>query len=384
VKSWLKWIALGAVVAGVVGGSIVFVLRRDNETPEVVDAPEQEIDNRLILNNVTLEETNDAGEVLWTVRATRAIYSPDRQTAEIENPEGELFQDGEPIYQVTGNRGVIQRDGQRLILRGDIAATDLRNGAVLEGGELVWVPEDDTMTIRQGLTGTHPDLAVEAEQARLFGREQRIELTGNVVMEGQDPRVKLSGEQLEWQVEQQLVSSDRPVEIQRLQGQGNRVTDQASSDRAEYRIADQELVMNGTVRMAMRDPVISLATEFLRWDIANQRLSTNQPMTANLRNGQVVLRGDRGEMDLAQEQFDIRGNVQATTRRNRARLRGDRLIWDNATQEVEAIGNVFYTQADPQMSSRAPRLVGTLEDQVFVMSGGQGGRVVTEFTPDNP
>ncbi|TVQ19029.1 MAG: LPS export ABC transporter periplasmic protein LptC [Leptolyngbya sp. DLM2.Bin15] len=379
VKPWLKWTALSAVVALVVAGG-VFIYRRSDTPPEISDAPQQEIDDRFILNNVTLDQANENGETVWSMRATRAIYSPDQQTAEVENPEGELFQDGEAIYRVEGDRGVVQRDGRRITLRGNITATDLRTGAEMTGGELVWVPADDTMTIRNGLTGTHPDLTVEADQGQLFGRDQRVELTGNVTIEGREPRMKLTGESLEWQMEEQIVSSDRPVDVQRLQGQGERtrVTDQASSNEAEYRLAEQRLSMNGNVRMAMREPVMSLATESLVWEIENQLVTMNRPLNANLRNGQVLLQGDRGSMDLAQEIFDLRGSARATTRRNQSRLRGDRIVWDNGTQEVEAIGNVFYTQADPEMSSRAPRLVGTLEDQVFVMSGG---RVVTEFIP---
>lgn len=378
-KPWLKWTALSAVVALVVAGGVL-IYRRGDAPPETSDAPQQEIDDRFILNNVTLDQADENGETVWSIRATRAIYSPDQQTAEVENPEGELFQDGEAIYRVGGDRGVVQRDGRRITLRGDITATDLRTGAEMTGGELVWVPEDETMTIRNGLTGTHPDLTVSAEQGQLFSRDQRVDLTGNVIIEGRDPQMKLTGERLEWQMEEQIVSSDRPVEIQRLQGQGERtrVTDQASSNRAEYRLAEQRLAMNGDVRMAMREPVMNLATESLIWEIENQQVTMNQPLNANLRNGQVLLQGDRGNMDLAQEIFDLRGSAQATTRRNQSRLRGDRIIWDNSTQEVEAIGNVLYTQADPEMSSRAPRLVGTLEDQIFVMSGG---RVVTEFIP---
>lgn len=378
-KPWLKWTALSAVVALAVAGGVL-IYRRGNDPPAISDAPQQEIDDRFILNNVTLDQADENGETVWSIRATRAIYSPDQQTAEVENPEGELFQDGEAIYRVGGDRGVVQRDGRRITLRGDITATDLRTGAEMTGGELVWVPADETMTIRNGLTGTHPDLTVAAEQGQLFSRDQRVDLTGNVIIEGRDPRVKLTGESLEWQMEEQIVSSNRPVEIQRLQGQGERtrVTDQASSNRAEYRLAEQRLSMNGDVRMAMREPVMNLATESLIWEIENQQVTMNQPLNANLRNGQVLLQGDRGNMDLAREVFDLRGSAQATTRRNQSRLRGDRIVWDNATQEVEAIGNVLYTQADPEMSSRAPRLVGTLEDQIFVMSGG---RVVTEFIP---
>jgi LPS export ABC transporter protein LptC len=354
--------------------------RRGNTPEETSDAPQQEIDDRFTLDNVTLEQSNEQGQIVWRVEATRATYSQDQQTAEIENPDGELYQDGEAVYQVSGDSGVVRQDGERIILSGNINATDLRSGAVLQGGELVWVPEEETLTIRKGLTGTHPDITIEARQAQLFSQDQRVELQGNVVAEVRDPRVRLSGDRLNWLTEEQRITSNRRVNVERLRGQGDQtqVTDQLAGDQLNYRLDTQTLTMRNNVEMVVRNPVMDLVTDTLVWKINDQLLTINSPLEANLRNGQVNLTGNQGEMDLEQEIFRLRGNVQATTRRNQSQLRGDRLIWDNTTQEVEAIGNVFYTQADPAMTTTAPRLTGTLNNQVFVMSGG---RVVTEFIP---
>jgi LPS export ABC transporter protein LptC len=368
-------VALAALLAV---GSVFW--RRDNTPEETSDAPQQEIDDRFTLSNVTLEQSNDQGQIIWRVEATRAIYSQDQQTAEIENPNGELYQDGEAIYRVSGDSGVVRQDGERILLSGNISATDLRSGAVLQGGELVWVPEEETLTIRKGLTGTHPDITIEARQAQVFSQDQRIELRGNVVAEVRDPRVRLSGDRLNWLTEEQRITSNRRVNVERLRGQGDetQVTDQLAGDQTNYRLDTQTLTMRNNVEMAVRNPVMDLVTDTLIWNLSDQLLTINSPLQANLRNGQVNLVGDRGEMDLETEIINLRGNVQATTRRNQSELRGDRLIWDNTTQEVEVIGNVFYRQTDPAMTTTAPRLTGTLNNQVFVMSGG---RVVTEFIP---
>ncbi len=374
----LKWIMVVALAALLAVGSVFW--RRDNTPEETSDAPQQEIDDRFTLSNVTLEQSNDQGQIIWRVEATRAIYSQDQQTAEIENPNGELYQDGEAIYRVSGDSGVVRQDGERILLSGNISATDLRSGAVLQGGELVWVPEEETLTIRKGLTGTHPDITIEARQAQVFSQDQRIELRGNVVAEVRDPRVRLSGDRLNWLTEEQRITSNRRVNVERLRGQGDetQVTDQLAGDQTNYRLDTQTLTMRNNVEMAVRNPVMDLVTDTLIWNLSDQLLTINSPLQANLRNGQVNLVGDRGEMDLETEIINLRGNVQATTRRNQSELRGDRLIWDNTTQEVEVIGNVFYRQTDPAMTTTAPRLTGTLNNQVFVMSGG---RVVTEFIP---
>ncbi|MEO1354137.1 MAG: LPS export ABC transporter periplasmic protein LptC, partial [Cyanobacteria bacterium J06635_15] len=55
--------------------------------------------------DVTLEQPGEDGELRWKVHADEVIYSPDQQTAEIVNPDGELFQDGKVIYRVRADRG---------------------------------------------------------------------------------------------------------------------------------------------------------------------------------------------------------------------------------------------------------------------------------------
>lgn len=356
--------------------------RRGDRAQDNSDAPQQEIDDRFVLDNVNFEQANDEGETVWTVSASRATYSPDRQTAEIDNPQGELYQDGEPIFRVGGDRGVIRQDGERIILSGNISATDLRNGAVLEGGELIWVPEDDILTIREDLKLTHPDMNFEAGRAQFFGRDQRVELEQTVRAEAIDPQILMTGERLVWDIEEQQVVSDGAIEIQRFWGEGEEreITDQATAQRAEFKIDEQLLTLEDTVRIAVRSPVVTLATDALVWDIGNQIMTANSPLEANLRDGEVNLRGNRGRMDLGRQLFDLTGNVRATTSRNQSELEGDRLIWNNANQRIEVLGNVFYSQTNPTMYSQAPRLTGTLRNQVFVMDGG---RVVTEFIPEN-
>jgi len=61
------------------------------------------------------------------VKAEEAIYSKDKKLAQVRKPTGELFQDGKPVYQITAQQGTIQ-DGKQLFLKGQIVATDLRNG----------------------------------------------------------------------------------------------------------------------------------------------------------------------------------------------------------------------------------------------------------------
>lgn len=48
----------------------------------------------LTLRNVTLEQPDENGVLLWRVNGEEVTYSSDRQVALITRPDGELFQDG--------------------------------------------------------------------------------------------------------------------------------------------------------------------------------------------------------------------------------------------------------------------------------------------------
>jgi lipopolysaccharide export system protein LptA len=93
---------------------------------------------------------------------------------------GDLFQDGKVVLQVSADSGEIEEDGQKVFLKGQITATDTRNGAVLRGDELEWRPKEDLLVVRNNLKGNHPQLQATAKEGRYFTRKQQVELLGQV------------------------------------------------------------------------------------------------------------------------------------------------------------------------------------------------------------
>ncbi|NJL82802.1 MAG: LPS export ABC transporter periplasmic protein LptC [Chloroflexaceae bacterium] len=74
-------------------------------TQPAVEAPEQNNERRLILENASLEQADSEGQVLWKIKTKRAIYSRDRRKAELEDLSGDLYQDGELVLKITADRG---------------------------------------------------------------------------------------------------------------------------------------------------------------------------------------------------------------------------------------------------------------------------------------
>lgn len=333
--------------------------------------------NNFTFNNVTLEQADEQGQTLWKVEAEQATYSEDQRIAEVTNPRGELFQDGEPIFRVKAQTGEVRQDGERIFLKGNIEATDLRSGAILRGNELEWRPKDSLLKVSGDLRGTHPKLVATAEQAQVSTREQQMELSGDVVATTREPNLRMRTDRLVWQMENEKILSDRPVQVQRLEN--NRPTDEATGETAEVNLATQTATLLQNAQLNLNRPPVQLTSDSITWDLANQIVTANQPLDAVHRQQRITMTAGRGRMDLNQQIFYLSQNVRAVGRRNDSVLTANNLTWNIDSEEVVAEGNVAYQQAEPPLSLSGPRAVGKLEEETIVVSGG---RVVTEIIPE--
>ncbi|MGF1538617.1 MAG: LPS export ABC transporter periplasmic protein LptC [Elainellaceae cyanobacterium] len=347
-----------------------------SEAP-VLDASDEDPDEGLTFRNITLEQADEAGDVQWRVVADRAVYSQDRQDAEIENLTGEFFRDGEPVYDVSANEGDVLQNGEQLVLRDQVVIKDLESGAVLTGDELTWNPEENLITISGQVEGTHPDLTLSAGSADAYIDEQRIVVKGGVKIANTDGTVRLSGDRLVWRIEDEQLTTDRPIRIQ--QRQGNQVTHRANADRASFDIGAEVATLQKNAVVTIQDPPVRLTGDALRWSIAEQTLVASQPFTLVQQAEQTTIRANRGQGNLESQVFNMQGNVSVVAQRTGGRLTADRLTWTVPTQNVVAEENVAYRQPDPPLDLKGDRAVGRLENQTLVVTGDQ---VVTEIVPN--
>lgn len=336
----------------------------------------QQIDTNLTFNNITIEQPDEKGQTLWKVKAKQAIYTPDKAIAKVKSPYGQLYQDGKPIYKVQADEGEVRKDGDRIFLKGDVVATDIRSGAVLRGEEMEWRPKRDTLVIRKNLRGTHPQLKMSADQATVFNRQRRVELLGHVVAIATDPALQMQGEKLVWRMEKKTITSALPIQIQRLKGK--QVTDNATSEKADINLATKIVNLKQNARLILSDPPMRVTGDSLIWSLGDQILTADQPVTVFQQEQQITLTADKGRMELTPKTAYLTGNVHANGQHNQSRLTSNTLTWNIATQNIVAEGNVVYDQTNPTVNLKGPRAVGKLQNQTIVVSGG---RVVTEFIP---
>lgn len=336
----------------------------------------ENFDTDLTFNSVTLEDFDKNGDRWWKVKAEQATYSRDQKVARVKKPKGELYQDGKVVLKVTGDGGEVLKDGERIFLRGNIVATDVRDGLVMKGNELEWQPKKDVVFIRNDVTGTRQKVNASAQKGKYLTRQRRLELDGKVAVNSQDPDVKFNTERLVWLVDKQKVIGERPLQVERSENKA--VTDRAFANQGEMDLKTRIVTLKQAAKLNIVDPAVEVTGDLINWQVRERMVLSPQPVTINNVKDNVTLTGDQGDLNLKTKLLTLTGNVRGAGGPRQSRLTSDRLLWNLDTQQFQAEGNVTYEQAKPPLNLAGPKANGTLKEQQVVVSGG---RVVTEFVP---
>jgi LPS export ABC transporter protein LptC len=338
----------------------------------------QNSNSKLTLSDVTMEQANEKGEKLWTVKSQQAIYSKDQKTVNVTKPKGKLFQDGKEVYQIESETGEVHQDGNQVILRGKIVATDPVNGIVLRGNELEWRPKEDLLIVRNHLTGDHKQVIASAKEARVFSRAKRMELFGQVVANVKDPVLQLRTEHLIWFLDQQKMISDLPVQIDRYKDKV--ITDRAFADEGDVNLKLKIANLTKNARLMPTEPPLQISSSMMSWNFPAELVVSPGPVTVIQLKEKVTMTGNQGRGDLAKDIFYLTGNVVGIGDKRNSQLNTDNLIWYFKTQTFDAVGNVVYRQIDPEFTSTGPKAAGQLKDETVMVKGdANGGQVVTEI-----
>jgi LPS export ABC transporter protein LptC len=340
----------------------------------------KESDSNLTLNDVTLDQVDSTGRPLWKIKAKQAVYSNDKKNAKIQNPLGDLFQDGKIVYQVSGQTGEIKEDGKQIFLKGEIVATDIQNGVVLRGNELEWRPDEDILIVRNQLTATHKQAQGSAQEARAFSRAKKIEFIGQVAVKAIDPPLLMKTEKLFWEVEEQKMYSDRFMQIDRYTAQ--KITERATGDRGEVNLKTKIAKLGTNGQVTFSEPPMKIGSNALVWNLDTKIVTSDQPVTINQIEQQIILIASKGRVELTPQIAYLAGGVQGTGQKPPSNLRTDQMTWYLESQKFEAIGNVFYQQTDPPLTLNGPKAFGQLKEQTIVITGnGNDSQVITHIVP---
>jgi LPS export ABC transporter protein LptC len=349
--------------------------------PDTGEASNPNRDSKLTFFGVALEQFDEVGRPIWKVKAKKAKYTKEKEIGEAENPDGELYQDGKIVYTIKAEKADIKQDGKQLFLKGKIIAIDPRNGVILQGNELEWRPKEDLLIVRNQLNGSHKQLKATAQEAKVKTREQRIEFSGKVLASSVDPQLQMRTEHLIWQVKEEKLISDRPIQIDRYKN--NQITDRGQGNAATINLKTKIATIEPKAQLDLLEPLMQITSNSMTWNINQEIVTTNAPVRVVHKTENVTVTGNRGEMKILQKIVYLTGNVNAVGQRTQS-LKSNKLTWYLDQKLLEAQGNVVYRQVDPQLNFTGETAVGNLQTENIVVKGGSSkGRVLTEIIPQD-
>jgi LPS export ABC transporter protein LptC len=375
VRPWILFLTLSLVIGlAACGGQN----RTSNQSPAENKSP-QDADSKLTFFDVTLEQADEVGRPIWKVIAKQAKYTKEKEIGQVENPYGELYQDGKIVYQVQAEKADIEQNGKQLFLKGKIVATDPSNGIVLRGNELEWRPQEDLLIVRNQINGTHKQLQAVAKEARVKTRTQRIDFSGGVVANSQEPPLQMRTEHLIWQIKDEKLIADRPVQIDRYKN--NQITDRGKGDAAEVNLKTKIATVTKNAQIELLEPPMQIASNSMTWNLNTEIVTTNAPVRVFHRAENVTVTANRGEFKIPQKTVYLTGNVNGVGQKRQS-LKSNTATWYLDNKLMEAQGNVVYKQTDPPMTFTGEKAVGNIQTENIVVSGGNSqNRVVTEIIP---
>lgn len=339
-------------------------------------------ETNLSLNNATLEQSNAQGQLLWKMQVDIAKYSPDRRKANLTAVKGNIFQDGEIVLQIKADRGEIYRDGAEIFLKDNIIAVDPRNKAVIRSQEVEWRPQDSQLIVRRNLQGSHPQLEASANEGKYNTREQKLELTGDIVGTSAQKSLRLKTEHLIWEIPKQRVIGDQLLNLTKFQDKV--ITDRLVAKQATVQLDKEHVLVKDNIEFKSIDPPVQVATNEFIWHYQTRQVYANQPVKLIQYQEKVTVTGNQAHVDLAKNIAYLKGGVTGLSDTNEAKLYADNATWNIASQTIEALGNVIYEQTqNPKFNLTGEKAVGTLVDNnIVVTNSNQQERVVTEIFPE--
>ena len=324
------------------------------------------LDTQLTLNDAVLEQSNNEG-LVWKIKAKHTTYSDDRATAYLEDITANLLQNEEIILKVKGKQGEVREQGQLIVLQEAVVASDARNETILRGNTAQWRPSEGVLTIQDNLQVNHPNLIVTADKAQYFTDTESVELTGRVVANTEEPALILKSDRLLWQIPQQKVIANNPLNVVRYQQAT--ITDRLVADRAQVDLERQTIALNSNVALNSVQPELQIATDSAIWNYQLRTINSDRPIRVVDRQQQLTITGNQGQIDFETEIVTMTNGVEGVNNREPATLYSQQAIWNISQKEVTATGNVTYNKAQPKIDLTGDKAIIDLEaDRAIVTS----------------
>ena len=127
-----------------------------------------------VFQALNLRQQNSKGQLQWKVTSPEARYDLSRRIALTRSLQGEIYNQGQPLYRLQASHGTVLNDGEVLQLEGDVTVQRLGGDAVtIQADRMRWYPRQQRLELDRGAQAHTQDLTLMAQRATLlFGQHQ--------------------------------------------------------------------------------------------------------------------------------------------------------------------------------------------------------------------
>jgi LPS export ABC transporter protein LptC len=346
--------------------------------PTKVTVPKNQ-ENKLTINNFSVEQSDPSGKLWWRLKAKQAVYTVDRKVAKAIDLVGELYQDNQVVLKLSAKAVDVEQDGQKIFLRGDVTAKETRNNLVVLSQELEWRPTEDLLTISKNVRANHPKVQAQGGRGKYVSRKQRLEMFDRIVAWAPEQNIRLQTDYLQWQVDAQKITGNKPVQVEHYRDR--QLLEQVNANQLSYSLDQQTVQLQDNVQFKSVNPPITFTAGSARWQVQQQLITAADSLQIIHKQEQATFTANNGAIDLSKNVATLTGNAQGLATRNQAKLRADRLTWQIDNQQIVGTGNVRYQQQEPTLTLTGVKGVGKLQDQSVVVTGNSQQLVETQIIP---
>ena len=336
-----------------------------------------------VFRSLDLNQRRKDGLRDWDLNSPEARYDLSSRTVRARRPTGILYRNDQPSFQISAELATVLKDGEMVILEGQVRLQQLNDQAVLiRGDRLVWKPAESRMVMDQNpealdefsqLTARRLTLIQTSNTLRFEGPTQLLRWN-NRRQAKLEPVMEIVASKGIWNLETGDLGMNGPVRALR-----NKVLEvTASALKGNTQKGFLDLIQ--PVRLEQNEADINAGTT--RWNLVDQRFTSS-----------ARFQGKRPEATASGRGFVIDETTTTVIIPKACRLSqpgesltAQRCSWNWLTNRVVADGDVLLRRREPDQETRAPRMEGQLGSSEGVRFGSSGQRVRSSirFTPDQP
>ena len=338
-----------------------------------------------VFRSLELRQKKANGQRDWDLTSPEARYEFNRRLVKARRPEGILYRDNKPAFEIRAERATVMNDGELVLLEGNVELQQLQGQKVLiQGDRLRWTPPKSLLVMEQRPVALDGRSKIRALRARFDQISEDLTMEGTVQLErwstvkkqrsGAHADTVLRAHHTVWNLGNGALNARGPVLGQRRNDQ-HLVLQQLHAKQLTGNTLQGFIDLIAPVKVLSPKRKGHLNAATTRWNLKDDSLVTEKTFSGQL--DQAKLRGDGFRIDLTQNKVQVLSACDL--QQPGESLKAHQCSWNWNTNEVSAEGDVVLKRKANEQITRSQRLEGSVGKKGTVVFSSPGGAVQSEL-----